>query len=93
MFTSQAAFGPKLLLSALISTCLLLPAQAEEAPAADTPSADHLRGQLPLEELRNFTEIFERIRSSYVEEVDDTTLLEYAIDGMLSSLDPHSAYL
>ena len=93
MFTSQAAFGPKLLLSALISTCLLLPAQAEEAPAADTPSADHLQGQLPLEELRNFTEIFERIRSSYVEEVDDTTLLEYAIDGMLSSLDPHSAYL
>ena len=93
MFTSQTAFGPKLLLSALISTCLLLPAQAEEAPAADTPSADHLQGQLPLEELRNFTEIFERIRSSYVEEVDDTTLLEYAIDGMLSSLDPHSAYL
>ncbi|MEN9465100.1 MAG: hypothetical protein RL217_1281, partial [Pseudomonadota bacterium] len=39
------------------------------------------------------TDIFERIRSSYVEEVDDKTLFEYAINGMLSSLDPHSAYL
>jgi len=91
MFKNPTAFAPTLLLSALLSITLLLPAQAEEA--ADTPSPDHLQGQLPLEELRNFTEIFERIRSSYVEEVDDTTLLEYAINGMLTSLDPHSAYL
>jgi carboxyl-terminal processing protease len=49
--------------------------------------------QLPLQELRNFTEIFDRIRSSYVEPVDDKTLLQYAIDGMLSNLDPHSDYL
>lgn len=48
---------------------------------------------LPLEDLRNFTEVFERIRSAYVEEVDDSTLFNYAIKGMLSSLDPHSAYL
>ena len=48
---------------------------------------------LPLEDLRNFTEVFERIRSAYVEEVDDATLFNYAIKGMLSSLDPHSAYL
>ena len=49
--------------------------------------------QLPLQDLRNFTEVFERIRSAYVEEVDDKTLFDYAINGMLSSLDPHSAYL
>lgn len=49
--------------------------------------------QLPLQGLRNFTEIFDRIRSSYVEPVDDVTLLQYAIDGMLSNLDPHSDYL
>ena len=40
-----------------------------------------------------FTEALERIRASYVEEVDDKTLLENAIRGMLSGLDPHSAYI
>jgi len=49
--------------------------------------------RLPLEELRAFAEIFERIRSSYVESVDDKTLLENAIHGMLGGLDPHSSYL
>jgi carboxyl-terminal processing protease len=49
--------------------------------------------RLPLEELRAFAEIFERIRSSYVETVDDKTLLENAIHGMLNGLDPHSSYL
>jgi len=49
--------------------------------------------RLPLEELRTFAEIFERIRASYVEEVDDKTLLENAIHGMLGGLDPHSSYM
>ena len=40
-----------------------------------------------------FGEIFERVRGSYVEDVDEQKLIEAAIDGMLSSLDPHSAYL
>lgn len=48
---------------------------------------------LPLDDLRTFVEVFERIRASYVEPVDDRTLFENAIRGMLSSLDPHSAYL
>ena len=48
---------------------------------------------LPLEEVRIFTEALDRIRMSYVEEVDDRTLLENAIKGMLSGLDPHSAYV
>lgn len=45
------------------------------------------------EQLDLFGDIFERIRASYVEEVDDAALVEAAIDGMLSSLDPHSSYL
>ncbi len=45
------------------------------------------------EQLDLFGDIFERIRSSYVEEVDDAQLIEAAIDGMLRSLDPHSSYL
>jgi len=48
---------------------------------------------LPLEELRTFSEVFGRIKQDYVEDVDDKTLLENAIRGMLSGLDPHSNYL
>lgn len=48
---------------------------------------------LPLNELRNFSDIFARIKSDYVEDVDDKTLLEHAIRGMLTGLDPHSTYL
>ena len=48
---------------------------------------------LPLDELRTFTEVFSRIKSDYVESVEDTKLLKDAIQGMLSGLDPHSTYL
>ena len=48
---------------------------------------------LPLEHLRIFTKVYSGVRSSYIEEIDDATLLEYAIKGILSELDPHSAYL
>jgi len=50
-------------------------------------------GELPLEELRIFADVFHHIRQAYVEEVEDATLLEYAIQGMLAGLDPHSSYL
>lgn len=45
------------------------------------------------EQLDLFGDIFERIRSQYVEEVEDADLIEAAINGMLTSLDPHSSYL
>ncbi len=48
---------------------------------------------LPLKELRVFAEVFGRIKSAYVEPVDDRELLSSAIRGMLGGLDPHSAYL
>ena len=48
---------------------------------------------LPLEQLRNFSDIFARIKTDYVEQVGDKELLENAIRGMLSGLDPHSTYL
>ena len=48
---------------------------------------------LPLEDLRTFTEVFDRIKRDYVEPIDDRALLENAIRGMLSGLDPHSTYL
>jgi carboxyl-terminal processing protease len=69
-------------------------AQAAEAvkPAAAASSAG-AKAPLPLEELRTFAEVMDRVKAAYVEPVDDKTLLENAIKGMLSNLDPHSAYL
>jgi len=48
---------------------------------------------IPFEELRTFTEVFQRIKTDYVEDVEDKVLLEHAIQGMLTGLDPHSNYL
>jgi carboxyl-terminal processing protease len=55
--------------------------------------AQRTPGPLPIEDLRAFTEVFGRIKSDYVESVDDKKLITEAINGMLSGLDPHSAYL
>jgi carboxyl-terminal processing protease len=57
---------------------------------ADSGSAHQ---SLPLEELRAFTETFTVIKKNYVEPVEDKKLLESAVRGMLSGLDPHSSYL
>lgn len=62
----------------------------EKEAATDTAA---LEPRLPLNELRLFAEAFNRISSAYVEEIDDKTLLENAIKGMLSQMDPHSSYL
>src|SRR6266853_1340729 len=60
--------------------------QTPGAPAAKSNSDTY-------RQLNLFAEVFERVRSDYVEEVSDETLVETAINGMLSSLDPHSSYL
>jgi carboxyl-terminal processing protease len=51
------------------------------------------RTTLPIEELRAFTEVFGAIKANYVEAVEDRKLITEAINGMLTGLDPHSAYL
>jgi len=48
---------------------------------------------LPIEEMRAFTDVFEAIKRHYVEPVEDKKLFTEAINGMLTGLDPHSAYL
>ncbi|MEE9342889.1 MAG: S41 family peptidase [Gammaproteobacteria bacterium] len=48
---------------------------------------------LPVDDLRTFSAVFGRIKNDYVEDVDDSDLLENAVRGMLSGLDPHSSYL
>jgi carboxyl-terminal processing protease len=68
-------------------------ATAQEAPAAGESKSAPGTAQLNLDDLRTFTDVFNQVRRNYVEDVDDRRLLEAAIDGMLSDLDPHSAYL
>jgi carboxyl-terminal processing protease len=71
----------------LAATALALGTSTPAFSAAEQPSA------LPLDELRSFADVYNQIRRGYVEEIDDSTLLEYAIQGMLMNLDPHSTYL
>ena len=54
---------------------------------------DHALQSLPVEELRAFSQVFGRIKSDYVEPVEDKKLITEAINGMLVGLDPHSAFL
>jgi carboxyl-terminal processing protease len=68
----------------LVSTTL----RADQALDAQAQSQG-----VPITELRVFAEVMERIRGAYIEEIDDRTLLESAIRGMLYELDPHSSYL
>src|SRR5712691_3120572 len=74
-----------IVLSALLGAALSLNFSAVAQKDASAP--------LPVEELRAFTEVFGRIKNDYVEPVDDKKLITEAINGMLTGLDPHSAYL
>jgi carboxyl-terminal processing protease len=76
--------------AAAISVALLAGQSVVADPALDAQA----RSQgVPITELRVFAEVMERIRGAYIEEIDDRTLLESAIRGMLYELDPHSSYL
>jgi len=79
-----------LALGLMLGSPTLLAAEAVEVPAVEAVNG---KAPLPLEELRTFAEVMDRIKAAYVEPVDDKTLLENAIKGMLGNLDPHSAYL
>lgn len=76
-----------------LSTLVTLPFTSFTAKAESTGEPPAAKGQLPLEDLRTFTKVYDHIRNGYVEDITDEKLLEYAIKGMLSELDPHSAYL
>ncbi|MBF7728542.1 S41 family peptidase [Pseudomonas sp. N040] len=84
---------PRLTPLAMSLALLLGSAASQAAETPSSPATSSARGELPLDELRTFAEVLDRIKSAYVEPVDDKTLLENAIKGMLSNLDPHSSYL
>ncbi|MPZ09124.1 MAG: PDZ domain-containing protein [Kiloniellaceae bacterium] len=74
----------KLQIAALAAVLLIgLP---QFSPAQENPSDTY-------RQLKLFSEVFERVRADYVEDISDQQLIEYAIQGMLSTLDPHSSYL
>ena len=68
---------------ALVGALALLPVTTSSVAAADADT---------YKELETFMSVFERVRSNYVDKVDDHTLIKGAIDGMLAALDPHSSY-
>jgi len=88
----MTAFIQRCLSLTLVLTSLICPllGSAEDASPTTQPAQD---ARLPIEELRVFAEAFDRISRAYVEEIDDKALLERAIKGLLSELDPHSAFL
>src|SRR5688572_32440439 len=77
-----------LVVGVLIGVAVSLNFSAEAQRGVTTTTAP-----LPIEELRAFTEVFGRVKSDYVEPVEDKKLITEAINGMLTGLDPHSAYL
>ena len=60
---------------------------------ADEPETSLSEAQLSLDDMRTFTDVFNQVRTNFIEESDDHTLLNAAIRGMLSELDPHSSYM
>src|SRR5690606_23050454 len=77
------AAGAGTLAGVIVTTQIAAPLMAQESA----------RSTNVYEQLDMFGDIFERIRAQYVEEVDEGELIEAAINGMLTSLDPHSSYL
>ncbi|MDF1670782.1 MAG: S41 family peptidase [Roseovarius sp.] len=80
-FLMAAAVGT--LTGLVVSTQVAAPLLAQES----------VKSTNVYEQLDLFGDIFERIRAQYVEDVDEAELIEAAINGMLTSLDPHSSYL
>ena len=77
----------KLMTSAAAAALLVL------APACATAQGKQPLKSETYRQLDLFADVFERVRAEYVEDVTDEQLIEAAIDGMLTSLDPHSSFL
>lgn len=85
--------GVSLLSAGLLIGAAWAQEQGSQSQDSPTPSKPVANEALPLESLRTFADVFARIKSDYVEAVSDKDLIEHAIQGMLSGLDPHSVYL
>ena len=68
-----------------------IPSASSSVPAGAGSSVQ--ADQVDLQDIRNFSRVYELVRQAYVEKVDNKTLMKAAITGMLAGLDPHSEYL
>lgn len=75
----------------ILALCVLVFAGGMILPTLTTAQSDSQ--EETYRQLGLFGDVFQRVRESYVDEVDDKELIEAAINGMLRSLDPHSSYL
>lgn len=82
-----------LLLASVFAAFLFMSVPTSKAFAAETPAAEETTPDETYKLLQLFGDVFERVREDYVEKPSDQDLIEAAINGMLSSLDPHSSYM
>lgn len=63
------------------------------ASAAETPAPPAPPPAVPVEEIRRFAQVFQTLRESYVDELNDEQIMQAALRGLLADIDPHSSYL
>jgi len=83
----------KLVTCVLLSLMMAVPVQAQSAERGSSSSTTKQNDDAFYEKLDLLMRIIERVRTDYVDEVEDKEIIEAAIQGMLRSLDPHSTYL
>ncbi|HVH33780.1 MAG TPA: S41 family peptidase [Tahibacter sp.] len=78
----------------LALSAFALASQAADVPAApETPEAAAAKAGVSIDDVRTFTAVYNLVKQAYVDDVGDKRLMEAAIKGLLSGLDPHSEYL
>ncbi|MEZ5437003.1 MAG: S41 family peptidase [Lysobacteraceae bacterium] len=101
MNKSSALFSALLLCGSLSASTVSAQDAATEAPPADVDASEPAPADdsaikpqsLKIDEIRRFVAVFRAVQQAYVEPVEDTELMQAAIRGLLTDLDPHSAYL
>lgn len=92
---SAAAIGvvAGLGVSVLLSSSSVQAQKAGKTRQANAPTIESVKQNETYRFLNLFGDVFERVRAEYVEEVTDQELIEHALKGLLTNLDPHSSYL
>ena len=80
------------LIASSLLLCGISAVSLSEEPTKSEPKTE-IKQELPLEALKRFADVFNQIRLGYVKEIPQSELMDYAIRGMMSNLDPHSVYL
>jgi carboxyl-terminal processing protease len=90
---AAAGLAIMLLLTTAAGQAQTVPASAASTAAPAHAGSTAAADPVDLQDIRNFSRVYELVRQAYVEKVDNKTLMKAAITGMLAGLDPHSEYL